>query len=56
VVETAKWQSWRQLEDMSHLDAMRLYVKTLDEEQVGRGLLWHVVWHVVWRGGGGRAA
>jgi acyl-CoA-binding protein len=34
VVESAKWQSWSQLGDMSSMDAMRLYVKTLDEEQV----------------------
>jgi acyl-CoA-binding protein len=34
VVESAKWQSWSQLADMSSMDAMRLYVKTLDEEQV----------------------
>lgn len=33
VVESAKWQSWSQLGDMSSMDAMRLYVKTLDEEQ-----------------------
>lgn len=33
VVESAKWQSWSQLADMSSMDAMRLYVKTLDEEQ-----------------------
>jgi acyl-CoA-binding protein len=35
VVESAKWQSWSQLGSMSQIEAMRLYVKTLDEEQVG---------------------
>lgn len=34
VVESAKWQSWNQLGAMSGMDAMRLYVKTLDDEQV----------------------
>lgn len=32
VVESAKWQSWVQLGDMSSVEAMRLYVKLLDEE------------------------
>ena len=32
VVESAKWQSWVQLGDMSAVEAMRLYVKLLDEE------------------------
>lgn len=41
VVESAKWQSWSQLGDMSSMDAMRLYVKTLDEEQVGH---WVPAW------------
>lgn len=38
VVESAKWQSWSQLADMTSMDAMRLYVKTLDEEQVMRAV------------------
>ncbi|KIZ01419.1 hypothetical protein MNEG_6538, partial [Monoraphidium neglectum] len=33
VVDSAKWQSWSQLGKMARLEAMRLYVKTLDEEQ-----------------------
>lgn len=33
-VESAKWQSWSQLGNMSQMEAMRLYVRTLDEEQV----------------------
>ena len=32
VVESAKWQSWVQLGEMSSVEAMRLYVKLLDEE------------------------
>ncbi|KAK9821109.1 hypothetical protein WJX81_006949 [Elliptochloris bilobata] len=32
VVESAKWQAWVQLGDMSSVEAMRLYVKLLDEE------------------------
>jgi len=34
VVDGAKWQSWSQLGNMSHMEAMRLYVKAVDEEQV----------------------
>ena len=32
VVESAKWNSWSQLKDMSPVEAMRLYVKVLEEE------------------------
>ena len=39
VVESAKWQSWVQLGDMSSVEAMRLYVKLLDEEIQVRGCL-----------------
>ena len=39
VVESAKWQSWVQLGDMSSVEAMRLYVKLLDEEVQVRGCL-----------------
>mmetsp|Transcript_3402 Transcript_3402/g.8632 ORF Transcript_3402/g.8632 Transcript_3402/m.8632 type:complete len:629 (+) Transcript_3402:121-2007(+) len=33
VVETAKWQTWSQLGSMSSVEAMRLYVRELEEEQ-----------------------
>eukprot|EP00192_Tetraselmis_astigmatica_P008654 CAMPEP_0117679946 /NCGR_PEP_ID=MMETSP0804-20121206/18077_1 /TAXON_ID=1074897 /ORGANISM="Tetraselmis astigmatica, Strain CCMP880" /LENGTH=631 /DNA_ID=CAMNT_0005489385 /DNA_START=286 /DNA_END=2178 /DNA_ORIENTATION=- len=33
VVETAKWQTWSQLGMMSSVEAMRLYVRELEEEQ-----------------------
>ena len=32
VVENAKYQSWKQLGDMSQTEAMRLYVRTMEEE------------------------
>ena len=32
VVNNAKWQSWKQLGDMSKMEAMRLFVRTLEEE------------------------
>lgn len=32
VVENAKYQSWKQLGDMSQNEAMRLYVRTMEEE------------------------
>eukprot|EP00887_Chlorella_sp_A99_P000351 scaffold13.g351.t1 len=32
VVNNAKWQSWKQLGDMASMEAMRLYVRTLEEE------------------------
>jgi hypothetical protein len=32
VVSNAKWQSWKQLADMPSMEAMRLYVRTLEEE------------------------
>jgi hypothetical protein len=31
-VNNAKWQSWKQLGDMAAVEAMRLYVRTLEEE------------------------
>lgn len=34
VVESAKWESWNQLGNMSSVEAMRLYVKLIEEEQV----------------------
>ena len=34
VVNNAKWQSWKQLGDMAQVEAMRLYVRTLEEEVV----------------------
>jgi acyl-CoA-binding protein len=37
IVESAKWQSWSQLGNMPQMEAMRLYVRTLDEEQVRIG-------------------
>lgn len=33
--EVAKWQSWKALGDMSRVEAMRLFVRTVEEEQVG---------------------
>ncbi|KAL6746870.1 hypothetical protein V8C86DRAFT_1437567 [Haematococcus lacustris] len=42
VVESAKHQAWRQLGDMSAVEAMRLYVRTVEEEQPEwYGLLTH---------------
>jgi acyl-CoA-binding protein len=35
VVASAKWQSWSQLGQMGKVEAMRLYVKTLEEEAPG---------------------
>jgi hypothetical protein len=35
VVNNAKWQSWRQLGDMPAAEAMRLFVRTLEEEAPG---------------------
>ena len=35
VVESAKWESWSQLGNMSSMEAMRLYVKMVEDEQVG---------------------
>lgn len=32
MVNNAKWQSWKQLGDMSQVEAMRLFVRTLEEE------------------------
>lgn len=39
VVESAKWQSWTQLGNMPQMEAMRLYVRTLDEEQVTSSII-----------------
>ena len=36
VVESAKWESWNQLGNMSSVEAMRLYVKMVEDDQVGR--------------------
>ncbi|KAK9814161.1 hypothetical protein WJX72_001384 [[Myrmecia] bisecta] len=33
VVESAKWQAWSQLDQMSAVEAMRLFVRIIDEEQ-----------------------
>ncbi|KAL3133889.1 hypothetical protein ABBQ32_008347 [Trebouxia sp. C0010 RCD-2024] len=32
VVESAKWQAWSQLQDMAPVEAMRLYVRLLEDE------------------------
>lgn len=42
VVESAKWESWNQLANMSSVEAMRLYVKMVDDDQVSRTVLVHV--------------
>lgn len=34
IIESAKWQSWYQLGNLSGMECMRLYVRTLEEEQV----------------------
>lgn len=34
VVESAKWQSWSQLGEMAPVEAMRLYMRLLESEQV----------------------
>ena len=34
VVESAKWESWNQLGSMSSVEAMRLYVKMVEDDQV----------------------
>jgi hypothetical protein len=38
-VETAKWESWSQLGNMSSMEAMRLYVKLVEDEQVSSSSL-----------------
>jgi hypothetical protein len=38
VVESAKWQAWSQLGNMAAMEAMRLYVQTLDKESVSSQL------------------
>lgn len=35
IVENAKWQSWKQLGDLSSTEAMRLYVRALEDQEVG---------------------
>jgi acyl-CoA-binding protein len=35
-LETAKWTAWHGLKDMDKNEAMRLFVKTLEEEEVHR--------------------
>ena len=30
--DIAKWQSWKHLENMNKMEAMRLYVRTVEEE------------------------
>lgn len=37
VVESAKWQAWSQLQDMAPVEAMRLYVRLLEDELVRHG-------------------
>ena len=34
IVESAKWQAWSQLQDMAPVEAMRLYVRLLEDELV----------------------
>ena len=34
MVESAKWQAWSQLQDMAPVEAMRLYVRLLEDELV----------------------
>lgn len=34
MVESAKWESWSQLGNMASMEAMRLYVKLVEDEQV----------------------
>lgn len=34
IVENAKWQSWRQLGDLSGIEAMRLYIRALEDVEV----------------------
>lgn len=41
LVESAKWSSWKQLERMSKMEAMRLFVRALEGEMVSEG--WHVL-------------
>ena len=39
VVESAKWQSWSQLGEMAPVEAMRLYMRLLESEQVSCAIL-----------------
>ena len=41
-MESAKWESWNQLANMSSVEAMRLYVKMVEDDQVSRTVLVHV--------------
>ena len=34
VIESAKWQGWSQLGDMASVEAMRLFVRLLEDEKV----------------------
>lgn len=34
MIESAKWQAWSQLQDMAPVEAMRLYVRLLEDELV----------------------
>lgn len=34
VIESAKWQGWSQLGDMASVEAMRLFVRLLEDERV----------------------
>ena len=42
VVESAKWESWNQLANMSSVEAMRLYVKMVEDDQVSQTVLVHL--------------
>lgn len=39
VVEAAKYDAWSQLGNMPSMEAMRLYVRALEEDQVGGSML-----------------
>ena len=38
MVESAKWQSWSQLGEMAPVEAMRLFMRLLESEQVNNNL------------------
>lgn len=42
VVESAKWESWNQLGNMSSVEAMRLYVKMVEDDQVCSSPYYHL--------------
>lgn len=48
IVENAKWQSWKQLGDLSSTEAMRLYVRALEDQEVGGGLGTPMSWSWWW--------